>query len=223
MHRLLVAGPFFLVASFAACNKGPPPVPPAHARSWTPLEAESRRVHAVVAAAIIEAPLCVDHAAAEPRTCRRPAPPPPRRAVPRRVQSGVRVFTGDAADCPSEALGVVNERAFGDEAAALERLKEKAHAMGADAIVGYRTTSSGVTGTDLAGVAIHCAKLTEDRPIETIEHLEVPVTPGAEQEAFDELLARANSLDASLVTEVHLERDKDGTGSKVVGKAIKYH
>jgi uncharacterized protein YbjQ (UPF0145 family) len=215
MRRLLVTSVVFLVASFAGCNKSPPPVPPAHARSWTPLENESRRVHAVVAA-ILEAP--------------RPAPPPPaRRAAPKpvetaRVETGVRVFAGDAPDCPSEALGVVNERASGvlDEAAALERLKEKAHTMGADAIVGYRTTSGAASGTDLAGVAVHCAKLTEDRPIHTIEHLEVPVTPGAEQEAFDELLDRANKLDASLVTEVHLERNADGTGSKVVGKAIKY-
>jgi uncharacterized protein YbjQ (UPF0145 family) len=197
----------------SACREGRPP---AQARWWAPLAHEARRyVHSTVAAAIVvPAP--------------RPPAPAPLASLPARVKPprkpNIRLFTADGADCPTEALGVVNERASGDgdEKAALERLKDKARAMGAEAIVGYRSAGAFGMGTDLAGVAVRCEKLTEDRRYDTVDHLEVPVTEGAEQEAFDELLAKANDMHANLVIDVHLQRDADGVGRKVVGAAIKY-
>jgi uncharacterized protein YbjQ (UPF0145 family) len=210
-----VFGPFFLAAlTVSACAESPPP---AHAHTWAPLGHEARRyVHSTIAAAIVATP----------------APPPAKAAananravfppLPAPHKPDIRLFTADGADCPTEALGVVNERAVGDDKAALERLKDKARAMGADAIVGYRSAGAGGLGTDLAGVAVRCEQLAENRRYETVEHITVPVTEGAEQDAFDELLARADAMHANLVIDVHLQRDADGVGRKVVGAAIKY-
>lgn len=207
-----------LCAAFAvvfACSEA---APPAHAHRWEPLGHQARRyVHSTVAAAVVVPPVVE-------------APPallPPARAsasVPQRApkKASIRLFTADGADCPTEALGVVSERAYGDVDLALERLKDKARAMGADAIVGYRTASGGALGTDLAGVAVHCQRLAEDKPYDTIDHLEVPATAGAEQEAFDELLARADRMHANLVIDVHVVPDPSGIGRKVVGAAIRY-
>jgi len=136
----------------------------------------------------------------------------------------IRLFTADGADCATEALGVVNERALStfDEIPARERLKDKARAMGADAIVGYRSAGASGTGIDLAGVAVRCEQLAQNRGYDTMEHIVVPVTEGAEEDAFEELLARADAMHANLVIDVHLQRDADGVGRKVVGAAIKY-
>jgi uncharacterized protein YbjQ (UPF0145 family) len=190
--------------------------PAAHARGWTPPLAElATRSHSTIAAILPPA---------TPRPPPAPSPVALAAAAPKAKRAGpnIRLFTSDGADCPTEALGVVNERAsLGDEDGAIERLKAKARVMGADAIVGYRSASA-LLGTDLAGVAVRCRTPSKDKEYDTIGELEVPARPGEEDAAFDELLARADDMHANLVIGVHVVPGSGGAPAKVVGAAIRY-
>jgi uncharacterized protein YbjQ (UPF0145 family) len=138
--------------------------------------------------------------------------------------SKMRLLQEDSTPCPSQALGVVTVHAEnGEETAGEDRLRAKAERLGADTIVGYRSSPDDKgTGKDLTGLAVHCAKLTEDRPYEVLRTFEVPATPGEEDLAFQELRAKAQEIGADLVTEIQVLPNADGTGSRVVGSAIKY-
>ena len=212
-----------VIGALAACTATPSP---SRARSWLARDHETRTfARTTIAAAVVAPP--------PPPAVDAPAPSKPAvapLAAPKRHGNAeVRLFTLDNADCPTEALGVVNERADdGDEGAAVERIKAKARGMGADAVVGYRTETHGTnggTGLDLAGVAVRCKKLAEDRPYDVLGRIEVPVASDAasnDQDAFDELLARADKMHANLVLDVHVVPGQNGAHGKVVGAAIRY-
>jgi uncharacterized protein YbjQ (UPF0145 family) len=205
--------------SLLACGTGRPFA--RQARVWNGNGPEERSWARTTIAAAIEAP-------ADP-----PAPPPAPPALPARAalateapkgRPAIRLYTDDGADCPTEALGVVHERALdGNEDAALERIKASAARLGADAVVGYHTINGAGSELDLAGVAVRCQKLTDDdKPYDTIGTIDVPAPPGGEQAAFDELLDRAAKMHANFVVDVHLAPADDGAGRRVVGAAIRY-
>jgi uncharacterized protein YbjQ (UPF0145 family) len=205
--------------TFLACSTGRPLA--RQARAWNAIGPEERSWARTTIAAVVEAP------------AESPAPPPPTPALPARAapkdeapkgKPAIQLYTDDGADCPTEALGVVHERAEdGNEVAALERIKASAARLGADAVVGYHTIGGEGSSRDLAGVAVRCQKLTDDdKPYDTLGTIDVPAAPGREQAAFDELLDRAAKMHANFVVDVHLVPADGGAGRRVVGAAIRY-
>jgi len=167
----------------------------------------------MVAAAVETPPPEADPAPTSPQL-------PARRVKAKQRGGEVQLLEDDGTDCPSEALGLVQERSTGDDKAAVERLKARASALGANTIAGYKATRSLDGATQFIGVAVRCHDLTEAKKSDTLGPVDVPMPAGGVEEAFADLLDQAERMHASLITDVHVEPRDDGP--HVVGTAIRY-
>lgn len=126
------------------------------------------------------------------------------------TSTDIRVFDGDSAECESEALGVV-ESSDADRARAIEMMRTRAAALGAEAI-----TSVQAIGSCWKATAVRCRDLRDGRAYDVIEDIDVPIQDGHEDTAFDALRARAYDLSADLVIDITTD------AGHVKGKAIRY-
>lgn len=126
------------------------------------------------------------------------------------TSSDVRVFDGDEAECESEALGVVDS-SEPDRARAIEMMRTRAAALGAEAVTAVQRLGARWTAT-----AVRCRDLRDGRAYDVIEDIDVPVKDGGEEAAFDALRSRAYDLAADLVIDITTE------AGHVKGKAIRY-
>lgn len=133
--------------------------------------------------------------------------------------------TGDIG-CPVEALGPVDVHTKMESTSqALEGLKRRAAAMGADAVlhVEFEHGEGGSEPTHLAGMAVRCNDLIKGRAYDVIGSLEVKGEMGKEERAYSSLMAKAAAMNADLVIQVTFAHGEGGDEKPTVsGKAIKF-
>lgn len=137
----------------------------------------------------------------------------------------VRVLSTERLPCATEALGIVDvhERVNNQEAA-LDILRRRAAARGAEAVTGveFRHGEGGPAKTHLSGMAVRCRDLLRGRKYDVIEHMVIDDRMGREDAAFARLKAAANALGANLVIDVKFVHGEAGTGGvRVSGTAVR--
>ena len=143
--------------------------------------------------------------------------------------ASVKVLENEAGlGCPAEALGPVDvhKKMETTQPQALEGLKRRAAAMGADAVlhVDFEHGEGGKEPTHLSGMAVRCNDLIKGRSFDVVGKLEVTGEMGREERAFAQLLGKAATMNADLVINVEFEHGEGGEGepTKVRGTAIKF-
>ena len=127
---------------------------------------------------------------------------------------------------PVEIIGLIDVHSeMKDQDRALEALKAKAGALGADAVldVEYHHAVGGEP-SHLSGMAVRCNDLVRGRAYETIGSVQSDGAMGSEERAFKNMLAKARAMHADLVIGVRFEHGEggEGEGTKVTGTAIKF-
>ena len=139
----------------------------------------------------------------------------------------VRIEQGEGIGCPSEALGPVDvHKKMESTEQALERLKLRAAALGADAVVHveFEHGEGGSEVTHLSGMAVRCNDLIKGRAYDAIGSVQSDGKMGSEERAFASMLEKAKAMHADLVIHVKFEHGEGGDkeGTKVSGTAIKF-
>ena len=139
----------------------------------------------------------------------------------------VKLLQGDDLGCPIEALGPVDvHKKMESTPQALEGLKRRAAAIGADAMlhVDFEHGEGGKEPTHLSGMAVRCNDLIKGRSYDVLGKLEVNGDMGGEERAFAQLLGKAATMKADLLINVEFEHGEGGDGepTKVRGTAIKF-
>jgi uncharacterized protein YbjQ (UPF0145 family) len=138
----------------------------------------------------------------------------------------VRVLSDERLSCPSQVLGIVDvhEPVENDEAA-LDILRRRAAALGAEAITGVEFRhGDGHERTHMSGTAVRCKDLLNGRSYDVLDHIVIKAKMGGEDEAFDELKRRARGLGANLILETKFQHGESASEGVVVsGTAIRAH
>ena len=118
----------------------------------------------------------------------------------------VRVLPGRL-ECVSEVLGLVDvHEAVKGESEALELLKRRAAALGAEAVTNVEFEhGEGGPRTHLSGTAVRCNNLLRGRHYDVLEKIEVTADMDHEDDALAELKSRAVARGANLLLEVRFE------------------
>lgn len=136
----------------------------------------------------------------------------------------VRVLNNESLSCASQVLGVVDvhEPVQTDEAA-LDILRRRAAALGAEAITGVEFRhGNGHERTHMSGTAVRCKDLLAGRKFDVLERIVVKGKMGGEDEAFDELKRRARVLGANLILEAKFHHGESASeGVTVTGTAVR--
>src|SRR5262245_20935919 len=105
--------------------------------------------------------------------------------------------------CPAEALGPVDvhKKMETTQSQALEGLKRRAAALGAAAVVNveFEHGEGGKEPTHLSGLAVRCNDLLKGRSYDVIGQVEVKGDMGKEERTFNDLMAKARTLNADLL------------------------
>jgi uncharacterized protein YbjQ (UPF0145 family) len=141
--------------------------------------------------------------------------------------ANVKVLQGDHLGCPMEALGPVDvHKKMESTPQALEGLKRRAAALGADAVmhVDFEHGEGGKEPTHLSGMAVRCNDLIKGRSYDVMGKVEVNGDMGGEEKAFAKLLGKAADMKADLLINVEFEHGEGGDGepTKVRATAIKF-
>lgn len=157
------------------------------------------------------------------------APDAPARANDGALQAAaarVKVMqTGDLG-CKMQSLGLVDvHEPMKTEEAALDLLKRRAAALGAEGVMGveFHHGEAGNEPTHLSGIAVKCNDLLKGRTFDVIEKMDVAGAMGEEDEAYDKMRERAfGQLHADLIIDISFEHG-EGANAKthVYGTAIK--
>jgi uncharacterized protein YbjQ (UPF0145 family) len=136
---------------------------------------------------------------------------------------------------PVEVLGIVDvHEAMESEAASLDALRRRGACLGADAILGVefhhgeegeaiRATPADEARTHLSGVAVRYRTLLRPEPFDVLGELDVPEPMGGEEEALQDLRARATALHADLIIHIaYRHGDAPGQPTHLTGTAIRY-
>jgi uncharacterized protein YbjQ (UPF0145 family) len=131
-------------------------------------------------------------------------------------------FTPSALECPTEILGLIDvHQKGGSNDAALWALRVRAAQLGAEALtnVEYRH------GDDheklhISGTAVRCRDILNGRRYDVIELLDISKPMGREEDAFSDLRARARSVGANVILDVHFEHGED-SHLRITGKAVR--
>ncbi len=138
----------------------------------------------------------------------------------------VKIIENDHMECPIELVGLVDIHEPVDSVArALTVLKRKAAKMGAEAVVGveFHHGEPGEEPTHLSGMAVKCNDMLRGRAYDVLGKIEVQGKMGKEDEADQELKARAAAMHADLIIDIGFEHGEGGTQpTRVWGTAIKF-
>ena len=136
----------------------------------------------------------------------------------------VRVLNDPALSCTSQVLGIVDvhEPVASDEAA-LDILRLRAAALGADAVTGVEFRhGDGHERTHMSGTAVRCKDLLNGRTYDVLDRIVIKAKMGGEDEAFDELKRRARELGANLILEAKFRHGESAAEGVVVsGTAVR--
>ncbi len=137
----------------------------------------------------------------------------------------VRVLSTERLDCQTEALGIVDvHESVDNQEAALDILRRRAAARGAEAVTGveFRHGEGGPAKTHLSGMAVRCKDLLRGRRYDVLERLEIADGMGREDQAFDKLKARARAIGANLIVDVRFGHgESKSEGVRVSGTAVR--
>ena len=141
--------------------------------------------------------------------------------------AGLRVAENDDAGCITEALGPVDvHKRAGSTASALQSLKRRAAALGADALthVEFEHGEGGREATHLSGMAVRCNDLIKGRAYDSIGEVQVTGAMGGEERAFMQLREKARDMRADMLIEVRFEHGEgsDGEGTRMMATAIRF-
>lgn len=138
----------------------------------------------------------------------------------------VKVIQNDHLECPSEVMGLVDiHEPVTTEDQALAVLKRKAAKLGADAVIGveFHHGEPGEEPTHLSGMAVRCNDLLKGRSYDVLERIEVEGKMGKEDDAEQELMARASAMHADLVMDMGFVHGEGGSQpTRVWGTAIRF-
>jgi uncharacterized protein YbjQ (UPF0145 family) len=130
--------------------------------------------------------------------------------------------------CPAEALGPVDVHKTMEttQQQALEGLKRRAAALGAEAVVNveFEHGEGGKEPTHLSGLAVRCNDLLKGRSYDVIGNVEVKGDMGKEERTFTALMAKARTLHADLLINIKYDHGEggEGDGSKMTATAVKF-
>jgi len=141
--------------------------------------------------------------------------------------ASVKVLNNESLGCASEALGPVDvHKKMKNTQQALDELKLRAAALGADAVIGvdFEHGEGGSAPTHLSGMAVRCRDLLQGRSYDVIGKVSIKGAMGKEEQAFDELRAKARAMKADLVLDVQFEHGEggEGAGTTITGTAIRF-
>ena len=139
----------------------------------------------------------------------------------------VRVVQDEGIGCASEALGPVDvHKKMESTEQALENLKRRAAALGADAVthVEFEHGEGGKEVTHLSGMAVRCNDLLKGRSYDPIGEVQTDGSMGGEERAFQTLIAKGKAIHADLLINVRFEHGEGGDGAptKLTAMAIKF-
>ena len=136
------------------------------------------------------------------------------------------VLPQNDAGCQSEVLGLVDvHEGAQTQEQALDILKRKAAALGAEKVIGveFHHGEAGEEPTHLSGVAVQCRDLLKGRTYDVIAKLDVAGRMGHEADALVELKVRASALHADLIVGIEFEHGEgEGKPTRVTGTAIRF-
>jgi uncharacterized protein YbjQ (UPF0145 family) len=141
--------------------------------------------------------------------------------------ASVRVIQNEALGCAAEALGPVDvHKKMENTHKALEALKLRAAALGADAVTGvdFEHGEGGSAPTHLSGMAVRCKDLVHGRTYDVMGEITVKGAMGKEEAAFSELRAKARAMKADLILGVKFDHGEggEGEGTTLTGTAIRF-
>jgi uncharacterized protein YbjQ (UPF0145 family) len=139
----------------------------------------------------------------------------------------VKVLKNEGMGCAAEALGPVDvHKKMESTDKALEVLKLRAAALGAEAVIGvdFEHGEGGSAPTHLSGMAVRCRDLIQGRQYDVIGSISIKGAMGKEEDAFAQLRAKATAMKADLVLDVTFEHGEgaDGAGTTIKGTAIRF-
>ena len=138
----------------------------------------------------------------------------------------VKVIENDHLECPSEVMGLVDiHEPVTTQDQALAILRRKAARLGADAVirVEFHHGEPGEEPTHLSGMAVRCNDLLKGRAYDVVGRIEIEGKMGKEDDAEQELMARASALRADLVLGMGFEHGEGGgRPTRVWGTAIPF-
>jgi uncharacterized protein YbjQ (UPF0145 family) len=156
-----------------------------------------------------------------------PAPPPPRASDSALLTAAarVKVLQTGGLGCEMQSLGIVDvHEPMKTEQAALDLLKRRAAALGAEGVMGveFHHGEGGGETTHLSGIAVKCSDLLRGRSYDVLEKIDIAGGMGEEDEAYDKMKQRAAQIHADLIIDISFEHG-EGVGAKthVYGTAIK--
>jgi uncharacterized protein YbjQ (UPF0145 family) len=137
----------------------------------------------------------------------------------------VHVLQSDSMGCESEVLGLVDVHSHMHETEhALDELKLRAAALGAEAVLGvdFHHGEGGHEPTHLSGIAARCRDLRRGRSYDVIQELDVTGKNGHEDDAFQALRERARAVHADLVVGIEFHHGDGTEPSHVTGTAVRW-
>jgi uncharacterized protein YbjQ (UPF0145 family) len=140
--------------------------------------------------------------------------------------ASVRVLQNESLTCPSEVLGPIDvHKKMESTPQALEKLKLRAAAVGADAVsnVEFEHGEGGSEPTHLSGLAVRCRDLLRGRKYDVLENITVHSPMGKEEAVFADLKRRGRELHADLIIHVKFVHGEggEGEGLTMTGTAIR--
>ena len=136
----------------------------------------------------------------------------------------VKVLNDSSLSCASQVLGIVDvhEPVESDEAA-LDILRRRAAALGAEAITGVEFRhGNGHERTHMSGTAVRCKDLLNGRQYDVLDRIVIKAKMGGEDEAFDELKRRARTVGANLILDAKFRHGESASEGVVVsGVAVR--
>jgi uncharacterized protein YbjQ (UPF0145 family) len=143
----------------------------------------------------------------------------------REAASRVLVLESQTVDQPTEVIGLIDvHEESGHHAEALERLRIKGAALGADAVLGVEF-HHGDDGepAHLSGTAVRFRDLLKGRRYEVLRDLEVTGRMGDEAGALREIKRQARALSADLIVGIMYHHGEGGDEApRLTGKAIRF-
>lgn len=126
---------------------------------------------------------------------------------------------------PSEAIGLIDVHSkSADQPFALERLKQRAERLGADAVIDveFHHGEPGGEPSHLSGTAVRFRDLLQGRPYDTIGELRATADMGDEASALRHLREQARAAGASLVIGVEFVHGEGNDRTEVHGTAVRF-
>jgi uncharacterized protein YbjQ (UPF0145 family) len=139
----------------------------------------------------------------------------------------VKVMQNEHLNCATEALGPIDvHKKMESTDQALEALKLRAAALGAEAIVdvNFEHGEGGKEPTHLSGMAVRCRDLLHGRQYEVIGEVKIDGKMAKEEEAFAALKAKARTMHADMILNVKFVHGEggEGEGTTLTGTAIRF-